>query len=311
MIPFREFLESVRPAVNRRIAEVAGEGSAIDPGVVPLLLRGKRMRAGLLLRVHATLACRKAPTRRALDLACAVELAHAASLILDDMLDGDTVRRGIPSHHLTRGEGRAVLDAVGVLALPYALAAPYGAGYVAMLASAQQSMARGVAWEMIGGPELPVVELYDAIVARKTGCLFSLAAAWGSMAAGEGDDVVAAFADFGLCVGKAMQIADDIADLHTLAAGVPGRRAGSEALLLLGIAPGGDGTDQALASRLDAEVARATARLRDGARQRVPPKEQEAFEQVVRDIAGLAITGVPPPGTATFRVACPDALAHR
>jgi len=311
MMPFYEFLEEIRPAVNRRIGEVTGDEGSIDPGVVPLLLRGKRMRAGLLLHTHAALTGRKAPTRRALDLACAVELAHAASLILDDMLDGDILRRGLPSHHLTRGTGRAVLDAVGVLALPYALAAPCGAEYVAMLASAQQSMARGAAWEMLGGSGLSSIELYDAIIARKTGCLFALAAAWGAMAAGEDEDVVAAFADFGLFTGKAMQIADDIADLHTLAAGVPGRRAGSEALLLLGIAPGGDGTDQALASRLDAEVARATARLRDGARQRVPPKEQEAFEQVVRDIAGLAITGVPPPGTATFRVACPDALAHR
>ncbi|MDD2263138.1 MAG: polyprenyl synthetase family protein, partial [Clostridia bacterium] len=235
-----------------------GEGT-IDPGVVPLLLRGKRMRAGLLLCIHTALARATAPTRQALDLACAVELAHAASLILDDMLDGDTVRRGVPSLHLTRGEGRAILDAVGILALPYALAAPYGPRYVTMLASTQQSMVRGVAWEMLEEARLPVVELYDAIITRKTGCLFSLAAAWGAMAAGGDDGIVAMFADYGLSAGKAMQIADDITDLHALAAGSRGCRPGSEALLLRCISPGKNGVDQALASMLDAEIARTAA----------------------------------------------------
>ncbi|MCE5339353.1 MAG: polyprenyl synthetase family protein [Methanomicrobiaceae archaeon] len=283
----------------------------IDPGVVPLLLRGKRMRAGLLLCIHTALARAAAPTRQALDLACAVELAHAASLILDDMLDGDTVRRGVPSLHLTRGEGRAILDAVGILALPYALAAPYGTRYVTMLASTQQSMVRGVAWEMLGEARLPVVELYDAIITRKTGCLFSLAAAWGAMAAGGDDGIVAMFADYGLSAGKAMQIADDITDLHALAAGVRGCRPGSEALLLRCISPGKNGADQALASMLDAEIARTAARIRDGGRQQVPPEEQEAFGQVVRDIVGLTIAGRTPHDGASSRVARPDGLPQR
>ncbi|WP_292392201.1 polyprenyl synthetase family protein [Methanoculleus sp. UBA303] len=287
-----------------------GEGT-IDPGVVPLLLRGKRMRAGLLLCIHTALARATAPTRQALDLACAVELAHAASLILDDMLDGDTVRRGVPSLHLTRGEGRAILDAVGILALPYALAAPYGPRYVTMLASTQQSMVRGVAWEMLEEARLPVVELYDAIITRKTGCLFSLAAAWGAMAAGGDDGIVAMFADYGLSAGKAMQIADDITDLHALAAGSRGCRPGSEALLLRCISPGKNGVDQALASMLDAEIARTAARIRDGGRQQVPPEEQEAFGQVVRDIVGLTIAGGTPHDGASFRVACPDGLPQR
>ncbi len=311
MIPFREYLERIRPAVNRRIEEVASGEGAIDPGVLPLLVRGKRMRAGLLLCIHAGLARTTVPTRQALDLACAVELAHAASLILDDMLDGDTVRRGAPSLHLTRGEGRAVLDAVGILALPYVLAAPYGAGYVTMLASAQQNMARGVAWEMLGGPELPAAELYDAIIARKTGCLFSLAAAWGAMAAGEEETVVAAFADFGLSAGKAMQIADDIADLQTPAAGSRDSLPGSEALLLRCASPGDNGTRQTLGWILERETDGAAARIANEGRQRVPPEVWEPFGQVVRDIVGLTIAGGEPDDGTLFRVACPDGLPQR
>ena len=311
MTPFREYLKRIRPAVNRRIEEVASGEGAIDPAVLPLLARGKRMRAGLLLRIHAGLTRATVPTRQALDLACAVELAHAASLILDDMLDGDTVRRGGPTLHLTRGEGRAVLDAVGVLALPYILAAPYGAGYVTMLASAQQRMARGVAWEMLGGPEFPAAELYDAIVARKTGCLFSLAAAWGAMAAGEEKVVVAAFADFGLSAGKAMQIADDIADLYAPAAGIGDTRPGSEALLLRCVHPGDNGTGQTLERLLEREMDGAAVRIADLGRQQVPPEVWEPLRQVVRDIVGLTIGGGMPDDGTLLQAACSGALPQR
>ncbi len=297
MIPFPEYLETIRPAVNRRIEEVAAGEDALDPGIVSLLLRGKRMRAGLLLFVHTCLT-RAAPTRQALDLACAVELAHAASLILDDILDGDTVRRGIPSLHLTRGEGRAVLDAIGILALPYALTAPYDACYVTMLASAQRSMAHSVAREVLEAPQFPAAELYDAIITGKTGCLFSLAAAWGAMAAGEEEAVVAAFAGYGLSAGRAMQIADDIADLQALATGARDCRSGSEALLLRCVPPGEDGLGQALGSMLDAEIIGAAARITGDVRQRMPPEIREDLGQVVRDIVGLTIAcGMPDDGT--------------
>ncbi len=310
-MPFREFLETIRPAVNRRIEEVASGEGDIDPAVLPILARGKRMRAGLLLHIYTGLTRAAAPIRQALDLACAVELAHAASLILDDMLDGDTVRRGVPSLHLSRGEGRAVLDSIGILALPYALAAPYGPGYVTMLASAQQTMARGVAWEMLGRPDLPTADLYDAVITRKTGCLFSLAAAWGAMAAGAEKMVVSAFADYGLSAGRAMQIADDITDLGALGEGVRDSRPGSETLLLRCVAeraggPGNNGTQQALESVLEREVRSAAARLSSEGWERVPPEAREAFGEAVRDIVGLTITGEAPGGGAPLRAALPQ-----
>lgn len=300
MIPFPEYLKQIRPAVNRRIEEVAAGDDSIDPGIVPLLLRGKRMRAGLLLCVHSGLTRTAAPTRQALDLACAVELAHAASLILDDILDGDTVRRGVPSLHLTRGEGRAVLDAVGILALPYSLAAPYGARYVTMLASAQRRMAHGVAREVVEEPQFAAAELYNAIITGKTGHLFSLAAAWGAMAAGEEEAVVAAFAEYGLSAGRAMQIADDIADMRSPGAGARDCRPGSEALLLRCLPPGKEGAHRALGSMLEAEIAGAAARITGEVRQRMPPEIREGLGQVVRDIVGLTIAGGMPEGGAPF-----------
>ncbi|WP_339492005.1 polyprenyl synthetase family protein [Pseudomonas rhizophila] len=53
----------------------------------------------------------------ALDLGCAVELIHAASLVLDDMpcMDNASLRRGQPTVHLKFGEDVAILTAVALL----------------------------------------------------------------------------------------------------------------------------------------------------------------------------------------------------
>ena len=153
--PFREFLNTIRPAIDRRIEEVVTADESIDSGVLPLLLKGKRMRAGLLLAIHDALTREASFPRRAIDLACAVELAHASSLILDDMLDGDSIRRGGATLHLTRGQKQAELDTSGILSLPYALAAPYGGDYVTMLSATQRNMACGVVWELLKRPRLP------------------------------------------------------------------------------------------------------------------------------------------------------------
>ncbi len=130
------------------------------------------------------------------------------------------------------------------------------------------------------------------------------------MAAGEEEAVVAAFADFGLSAGKAMQIADDIADLHAPAGGGRASRPGSEALLFRCV-PGDNGTRQALGRILEREIGGAAARIADAGRHRVPPGAWEPFGQAVRDIVGLTIAsgrlphdGTPlelSPGTFTQR----------
>jgi len=121
-------------------------GVQIDPGVLPLLLKGKRMRAGLLLRVHTVLTRMTVPAPRALDLACALEFAPRRKPQSSTICwTADAVRRGAPAHHLTRGEGRAVLDVVGILALPYAPRRPVRLTVCGRCSRrAQQSMTR--AW---------------------------------------------------------------------------------------------------------------------------------------------------------------------
>jgi geranylgeranyl diphosphate synthase, type II len=327
MIQFREFLKEARPAIDRRIEEVLTADGSVDPDLFPLLRKGKRMRGGLLLRINAAFAREQELSDQAIDLACAVELAHASSLILDDILDDDTLRRGSPTIHLTRGHKQAMLDTISVLSLPYALIAPYGNEYVTMLSATQRSMARGVVQEMRTGSHLEERTLYESIIAQKTGDLFSLSTAWGAMAAGQEKGIVADIAEYGLFVGMAMQIADDISDLHALISGTRQCSFGSEILLLRSacvethctevmadIARRGlddtgktvrwsnEGIELVLFSLLNHQILEATSRISDEIRGRLLPEERGFFEQAAREIVDLMFAEGFPEGEEKLKV---------
>ncbi len=200
-----------------------------------MLSRGKRLRAGLLMLVYES-SYNKAHNGT-LDLACAIELAHSASLVIDDMLDEDDLRRGMPTVHVKEGQKRAMLDTVGILSLPYDLVVPFGEKYVQSLAETQRGMVSGVLKELLQNPQLPASKIYDMIIKQKTGKPFGLAASWGFMAGmnGKGNgcrDKIQKWASYGTHVGKAMQIADDICDLEKVMMTGKKTGLGSELLLL-------------------------------------------------------------------------------
>jgi geranylgeranyl pyrophosphate synthase len=236
---FTEYLTAIKPMVDLRIQEVL-TSYKYDEKTINLLVKGKRLRAALLLFTYQELADSIDIPDKVLDLAVAIEIAHGVSLIIDDMIDDDETRRGVIAHHISKGHKRAMLDSVGLLSLPYDLCAGSGNVYVHSLAKTQRSMVKGVLREMFTVESLPATKLYDAIITKKTGELFSLAAYWGSLTNWQSTYCIsneqwAAFCNqfqiWGLHVGKAMQAADDIADLLAV---MEGRKPGSgtEALLL-------------------------------------------------------------------------------
>lgn len=229
---FINYLDAVKPEIDARIKVIAKAGG-VGKDAIPLLLKGKRLRGGLLMLMHQSTGM-KGKYDDVLDLACAIELAHSASLILDDMIDEDDTRRGLTALHITRGHKKAMLETIGILSLPYDLASRSGTAYVKMLADTQRVMVSGAIKELFSNPKLPASKIYDMIIAYKTGRLFSLAAEWGYMAGTgyEGTDGAAAAAKYGMHCGKAMQIADDITDLYEIMDGKKSSNFGSEILLL-------------------------------------------------------------------------------
>lgn len=229
---FKDYLDIIKPKIDERIEFIVTAG-LVDPSIIPLLLKGKRLRGGLLMLVYESISCGD-NYNDALDLACAIELTHSASLILDDMIDEDDERRGLPTFHLTHGHKKTMLETIGILSLPYDLASRSGTPYVSMLADTQRHMVAGTVKELFGNPDMPASKLYDMIITHKTGRLFSMAAKWGCMVAfGLPEDTpgTGKFGKYGMHCGKAMQITDDITDLYKIMDGERTSNFGSEVML--------------------------------------------------------------------------------
>lgn len=139
MLPHRpRNLHALRHDINLRLEQLLDQQSSARVGVVvrdAVLGPGQRLRP-LLLMLSAD-EC-GAPAAPALDLACALEMVHAASLVIDDLpaMDDASERRGRPAIHVLHGQAAAILAAIALLARAFAVVAQLpqtGAGQRAAL----------------------------------------------------------------------------------------------------------------------------------------------------------------------------------
>jgi geranylgeranyl diphosphate synthase type II len=199
-----------------------------------LLAPGKRLRP--LLVLMAAEAC-GGSADRAMPAACAVEMIHTYSLIHDDLpaMDDDDLRRGLPTCHKKYGEATAILAGDALLALAFqVLAQGIQPPEVAAACCAALAEAAG-ACQLVGGQADDVSgELADggllaleSIHRRKTGAMISVSLRLGALAAGAGEEAVAALDRYGRCLGLAFQITDDLLDVRGEEATV-GKRVGKD-----------------------------------------------------------------------------------
>lgn len=216
------------------------------PGDVPsvaaatedsLFAPAKRLRPVLTLMVADVL---RADGEALLPAACAVEMAHTASLILDDLpcMDDARERRGRPACHVVHGEATAILAAFSLLNRAYEVLAEGWPGAPAAEARAQLAadLARAVgAFGMIAGQaadldwtdrELDFATL-EFIHSRKTGALFMASAGFGAAAAQASAAERRAILTYAKNLGLAFQIVDDVIDV-TVARAEAGKDVGQD-----------------------------------------------------------------------------------
>jgi geranylgeranyl pyrophosphate synthase len=189
-----------------------------------LLRVGKRWRAFLLAATWRTL---QPQTDEWPDmvraLAFAVECFHKASLIHDDIEDGDTFRYGQPTLHVEHGIPVAINVGDALVGMGYRLIARCGAPpdriahMLAAAAEGHQTLCDGQGDELIWirqAHPLPP-ERVVAIFERKTAPAFEVALRLGALAAGhELPAVTTALQRFSAALGIAYQILDDMDDLE-------------------------------------------------------------------------------------------------
>lgn len=167
----------------------------------------------------------------------AIEMVHTYSLIHDDLpaMDDDDMRRGQPTCHKAFDEGTAILAGDALLTLAFEILAKeinQPAVAVALIAQlAQDAGASG----MIGGQMADLKahestgtkELVEYIHINKTAKMFRCAAAMGAICGGATQNQLDCLCEYGLHVGLAFQIADDILD-ETASSEQLGKTAGKD-----------------------------------------------------------------------------------
>lgn len=225
--PFRHDIEA-RLAVL--LGDPPGGGSPVTAAMrYGTLSPGKRVRPLLLLLAARSLGvC----TRSVIDVACALEMLHAASLYLDDLpcMDDATSRRGQPTVHAVFGEDVATLSAVALLthalhtvATTPALPSSIRASMVAALTGAVgvQGLVAGQCDDLHAHVAGMSADSVEQINDRKTGALFAVAFELAAIAADSDPPVRLAMRQAALELGRAFQLADDLADAEVDARAVP------------------------------------------------------------------------------------------
>ena len=182
---------------------------------------GKRVRP-----IMAMLACEHVGGRAldALDLGCAVEMVHTASLVLDDLpcMDDATLRRGAPTIHTSHGEDAAILAAIALLNQAYATILDAKAMQPATKLDALRSLTAAVGFA--GLSQGQIRDLRDTPNRRdeaslrqlnhqKTSALFISALESGAAVGGATTEQSRSLATFGESIGFAFQLRDDLMDV--------------------------------------------------------------------------------------------------
>lgn len=185
---------------------------------------GKRIRPILCLAAAEAIGGDLVP---AIPVACALELIHSYSLIHDDLpsMDNDDFRRGKPTCHKVFGENMAILAGDALLTEAFVLLSR--AEKVMLSAERRLAIIQEIANAagingMVGGQALDVISektgadetILQDIHRRKTGALIVAAVKSGAVMFNAGKDKIQALTEYGMHVGLAFQIADDILNVE-------------------------------------------------------------------------------------------------
>jgi len=205
----KEELNKVESLLRERVT--SDVGLILDVGQYILNSGGKRFRPALHL-----LACKLLgyDGESLYWMSAALECVHTASLLHDDVLDGASIRRGIPAANTVWGDHTAVLvgDFLFAISVQWVLNTN-NSNLHRRFAGVCAGMAEGEAFQLAITRERRLTEKdYLRVVSLKTGGLISLACSSAAELAGASKQAEDALARYGHSVGMAFQIVDDALD---------------------------------------------------------------------------------------------------
>ena len=207
--PIKEELESVEEisvnALNSDVDIINNMGAYISRN------GGKRLRPALVILSSKASGH---SSKDSINLACAVEYIHIATLLHDDVIDSADMRRGAPSANSKWGSKASILVGDYLFAKSFSIMVKEGNQQIMdSLANASMKMAEGEIQQLIAKYNVNMKEeKYIEIITKKTAELIASCCEVGALLANAPKEQVNAMYAYGMNIGIAFQLIDDTLD---------------------------------------------------------------------------------------------------
>lgn len=202
-------------AVNAMILTHMQSDVPLIPQLASYLIAagGKRIRPLLTL---ASTALFNGDMIRAHRLAASVEFIHTATLLHDDVVDDSDTRRGKDSANIVFGNEASVLVGDFLFSRAFQLMVADGSLEVLrILSNASAVIAEGEVLQLSVQSNLDTsMADYEAVIEGKTASLFAAACEVGPVIAEQDQTIIDAMREYGLYLGMAFQVVDDVLDYN-------------------------------------------------------------------------------------------------
>jgi octaprenyl-diphosphate synthase len=209
--------ELVKPDLEKVEIAIRGQVRDFDSAVEPYIAyicntSGKRIRPALAILVGGAAGGVTEDHRK---IGVILELIHMATLVHDDIIDGATARRSMPTANAKWGNALAVLLGDALFSHALTLATDFNSIDICRkVGNAAREVCQGEILQTQRRFDLTLSkEDYFKVIEMKTGALFAAATGLAAAVSGLGEKDQAALSAYGMKLGTAYQIYDDCLDL--------------------------------------------------------------------------------------------------
>lgn len=210
---FRSYVAQTKSKIDSELSKLTSILSdlKLHPEIeYAVLSRGKRLRPLLVILSAESVG----GTRdQVMKLALAFELMHTATLVHDDIIDRDEMRRDKPTVHTKWSVNDAILTGDALIALAIEQASSYGEAILKTVAHGALELCEGEQMDIELSLKNPTEESYFKRIREKSASLFKASTYCGALAGGGSSSEIDSLSAFGENFGIAYQLRDDLLDL--------------------------------------------------------------------------------------------------
>lgn len=215
---FDNKISSFKKQISQRIENILNKKEPVslyEPMRYALAAGGKQIRPVLLLLANEAVG---GQTVDALNAAAAVELVHNFTLVHDDIMDNDDLRRGRETVHKHWDENVAILSGDGLLVLAYqALNLTTTNNFQRIMTTFSNGILEVCEGQALDkefeNRDLVSIDEYFTMIEKKTAALISMSCKIGALLGTNNENYILAIEKYGHLLGRAFQIQDDLLDV--------------------------------------------------------------------------------------------------